>query len=228
MLLVNLTNGDSGIIGQVQVNVNKQKSFRLAGLAQAGLWLLLTLGGTAGHAEPAKTTTAGAPPYTLMIIPRQSRVVLQRQWSPFAQALSRELGREVLLLIPMNFGEFESLLAQGRADLAYMNPYQAVVYHRRPGYQPLLRDGSKKLVGILVVRDDHPARRLADLPRPARIGFPDPNAFGASLYIRAALSEREKLRYHPRYLDTHANVIRHVLHGQVDAGQVVIEQRRPN
>lgn len=50
-----------------------------------------------------------------MVIPRQSRVDLQRQWSPFVQALSRELGREVQLVIPLNFGDFESLLAQGRA-----------------------------------------------------------------------------------------------------------------
>ena len=202
-----------GISGQVQVDVNKQKSFRLAGLAQAGLWLLLTLGVTAGHAEPAKTPKAGAPPYTLMVAPRQSRIVLQRQWSPFAQALSRELGREVQLLIPMNFGEFESLLAQGRADLAYMDPYQAVVHHRRPGYRPLLRDGSKKLVGILVVRDDprppHPRTGPAGaalMCSPALTPRPPP-------YLRAPLNERKK-PYIPRYLDTHANFTRHVLHGQ--------------
>lgn len=87
----------------------------MAGLAVAVLWVLLTLGVTPGHAEPAKTLKAGPPPYTFMVIPRQSRVDLQRQWSPFVQALSRELGREVQLVIPMNFGEFESRLAQGRA-----------------------------------------------------------------------------------------------------------------
>ncbi len=40
-------------------------------------------------------------------LPRQSRVVLLCQWSPFVQTLSRELEREVQLVIPMNFDEFE-------------------------------------------------------------------------------------------------------------------------
>ena len=97
------------------MGVNKQKFSRVAGLAVAVLWVLLTLGVTPGHAEPAKTPKAESPPYTFMVLPRQSRVVLLRQWSPFVQALSRELGREVQLVIPMNFGEFESLLAQEHA-----------------------------------------------------------------------------------------------------------------
>ena len=44
------------------MGVNKQKLSRVAGLAVAVLWVLLTLGVTPGHAEPAKTPEAGPPP----------------------------------------------------------------------------------------------------------------------------------------------------------------------
>jgi len=74
------------------VGVNKQKFSRVAGLAVAVLWVLLTLGVTPGHAEPAKTPKAESPPYTFMVLPRQSRVVLLRQWSPFVQARPGSLG----------------------------------------------------------------------------------------------------------------------------------------
>jgi phosphonate transport system substrate-binding protein len=97
-----------------------------------------------------------------------------------------------------------------------MNPYHAVMAKHAQGYLPLLRDG-KPLTGILLVRQDSPYKSVADLSGKA-IGFPAPNAFGASLYMRALLTESFKINYETRYLNTHSNVYRHIAQGSVAAG----------
>ena len=46
-----------------------------------------------------------------------------------------------------------------------------------------------------------------------QVAFPAPNAFGASLWIRALLAEREKIHIRPLYAKTHSNAYRSVLAG---------------
>ncbi len=87
---------------------------------------------------------------------------------------------------------------------------------RAQGYVPLVRN-SKSLSGILVVRKDSPIHSVAELEG-KEIVFPAPNAFGASLWIRALLTEREKIHYKATYVQTHGNVYRHVIRGRAAAG----------
>jgi phosphonate transport system substrate-binding protein len=120
-------------------------------------------------------------------------------------------------------------LVNGRVDFAYMNPYQFLMARKAQGYLPLVRDGSRTLSGLLMVRHDSPLQSVQELNGQA-IAFPDPNAFAASLYMRALLQEREKIRFTSRYLTTHANVYRHVLLGSVAAGagvNVTLARERP-
>jgi phosphonate transport system substrate-binding protein len=92
-----------------------------------------------------------------------------------------------------------------------------LIAKRKHGYQPLVRDSSAGLAGILVVRRDGPVRALADL-NGKTLAFPSPNALGASLYMRALLAEKEGLRVQPIYVGTHQNVYRKVLMGEAQAG----------
>ena len=46
---------------------------------------------------------------------------------------------------------FEQALQAGELDVAYGNPYHAVMARRWQGYEPVLRDSSERLSGILVV-----------------------------------------------------------------------------
>jgi phosphonate transport system substrate-binding protein len=85
------------------------------------------------------------------------------------------------------------------------------------GYIPIIHDDHQRLTGILVVRKDSPVTRIDQLDG-ATIAFPAPNAFGASLYMRALLTEKFHLRFTPVYRTTHSNVYRHVLNGHVKAG----------
>ncbi len=73
------------------------------------------------------------------------------------------------------------------------------------------------LTGILLVHKNSPYTEASQLKNQT-LGFLAPNAFGASLYMRALLSETVKIPFETTYLGTHPNVFRHVLRGDLAAG----------
>lgn len=167
--------------------------------------------------------------FTLAIVPQSSPASTYRQWAPFAEHLGRLTGERLQIRVYRTFEEFETDLINGRVDFAYMNPYHFLIARKHQGYVPLLRDGSRLLSGVLVVRRDSPAKSPQDL-NGRDIGFPDPDAFAASLYMRALLQEKEKIRFQPRYFTTHSNVYRHVILGTVAGGggvNVTLARERP-
>lgn len=154
---------------------------------------------------------------TLALVPQSPPAVMHRQWAPFVERLEREAGVDIRLRVYRGFAEFEADVRRGLPDLVYLNPYQQLQAYKTQGYRPLVRNGARALTGVLVVRHDSPVRTLRDLDG-AHIAFPDPNAFAASLYMRALLQAQGKIRFHTHYLSTHANVYRHVILGRVAAG----------
>ena len=154
---------------------------------------------------------------SLAIVPQLTPTNTHRIWKPFADRLGHDTGLSIKVQVFRTFDEFETSLANGQAELAYMNPYHQTMARNAQGYIPLVRDSSKGLVGVLVVAQSSPIRSVRELNGKI-IGFPDPNAFAASLYLRALLREREKISYTARYLTTHGNVYRHVILGNVAAG----------
>ena len=155
--------------------------------------------------------------YLLAVVPQLSPSATYRGWSPFAERLGGETGITLHVRVYRTFEEFEADLANGVPDLVYLNPYHEIRAHQTQGYIPLVRDGSYRLSGVLVVRHDSPLQSVRDLNGQA-IGFPDANAFAASLYMRALLQAKEKIRFTSRYYTTHGNVYRHVIVGDVAAG----------
>lgn len=153
----------------------------------------------------------------LAVIPQYVPEVAHRNWAPFTKRLGQETGHTIQLRVYRTFDEFETDFLNGVPELVYLNPYHQLVAHRIQKYLPLVRDGSTLLAGVLVVARDSPIKSVRDL-NGRSIGFPDPNAFAASLHIRALLAEKEKIRFTPRFYSTHANVYRHVIVGDVAAG----------
>jgi phosphonate transport system substrate-binding protein len=167
--------------------------------------------------------------YTLAVVPQASPSETYRRWAPFAEQLQRVTGQHLQLRVYRSFDEFETDLVNGFADFAYMNPYHFLMAHRVQGYLPLVRDGSRQLSGQLLVRRDSPLQSVKEL-NGKTIAFPDPNAFAASLYMRALLREKANIRFTASYLGTHANVYRHVVLGSVAAGtgvNVTLARERP-
>lgn len=160
--------------------------------------------------------TAAVDTYTLAVVPQFSPVDIGQRWTPLITRLEQDTGLRFQLRIPERIPAFEKEFLAGIPDFAFMNPYHAVMARKAQGYIPLVR-GQEPLAGILVADSQGPIRQLQDLHGKA-LAFPAPNAFGASLYLRALLTEKEKIAFTPMYVGTHQNVYRHVVMGEAMAG----------
>lgn len=194
-----------------------------------GVWTTCLFQLAGGLALLVASFALPAADFTLAVVPQAPPAVAYRQWAPFAEHLQRVTGQRLHVRVYRTFDEFETDLANGLVDFAYMNPYQLLMARKAQGYLPLVRDGARQLSGLLMVRRDSPLKSAKDLEGKV-IAFPDPNAFAASLYMRAQLQETMHIRFSARYLGTHANVYRHVILGGVAAGagvNVTLARERP-
>lgn len=165
--------------------------------------------------KPAWAEQPGAV-YTVSVVPQLTPLETNRDWTPFLEQLSRETGLRFKLQIALSFQIFEAAVLAGGPDFAFMNPYHQVMAKASQGYLPLVRN-TTPLTGVLVVRRDSPIKTVQDLDG-KEIAFPAPNALGASLWMRAHLTEHEHIKFKPQYVNTHPNVYRHVLLGKTAAG----------
>jgi phosphonate transport system substrate-binding protein len=163
------------------------------------------------------TSGAGeAQSFSFAVVPQFPATEIRRDWQPLFERLREMTGIEFKLQFSRSISDFEQDFLRGIPDFAFLNPYHAVMAKRSQNYVPLLRD-SKPLTGIIVVRSDDPATSVRQLDR-RDLAFPAPNAFGASLYLRALLAEEFHIRVTPHYVKTHSNVYRHVIMGETAAG----------
>ncbi|VAW66054.1 Phosphonate ABC transporter phosphate-binding periplasmic component (TC 3.A.1.9.1) [hydrothermal vent metagenome] len=154
--------------------------------------------------------------YSWTVVPQFSPTIVHRDWGALLKMLEQRTGYRFRLVIADSFNFFETSLFQGKVDFAYANPYQTLLAHRAQAYIPLLRDEHRRLTGILVVRKGSPYQKVADIEG-KKVAFASPNAFAVSLYMRALLSEKEKISFTPRYVGTHSNAYRQVLLGKAVA-----------
>ena len=154
--------------------------------------------------------------YTVAVVPQDPKLIIHRNWMPLLKYLTAKTGISLQLKHYQNITQFGADLYKGAADFAYMNPYHEIVARKSQGYIPLLKDGDRKLRGVLVVRKDSAIQSISDL-QGKQVAFPSPNAFAASLYTRALFAE-QGIKIVPKYVTTHANVYRHVILKKVLAG----------
>ena len=155
--------------------------------------------------------------FNIAVVPQLPAATTHSNWGPLLQLLSQQTGIKFQLLVYKSFVDFETDIINGKPDLVYMNPFHQLVAYQSQGYTPLVRDDSEQLIGILVVRKDSQITSVAELSGKT-LAFPSPNAFGASLYMRALLSVKEGIEFQSEYTKTHTNVYRNVALGLVDAG----------
>lgn len=157
-----------------------------------------------------------SPTYTLSVVPQFTPVDIGLRWTPLLRRLEADTGLVFQLRIQERIPAFEADFLRGGPDFVYLNPYHMVMASRSQGYVPLVK-GAQPLSGILVVDRNGPVKSLADLQH-GKLAFPSPNAFGASLYMRALLAGKENLSFVPTYVGTHQNTYRHVLLGEALGG----------
>jgi phosphonate transport system substrate-binding protein len=149
--------------------------------------------------------------FTVAVVPQLPPRIIYQKWSPLLENIGKSTGLCFELLTPDTIPEFERLLVKGVPDFAFANPYHAVVAKKKRGYIPLIIDGRNKLTGLLAVRSDSPIRSIEEL-NGKKVAFPAPNAFAASLLIRAELAKKG-VDIEPIYLKTHASAYRAVAMG---------------
>ena len=174
-------------------------------------------------------TSHAEKPYIWSVVPQFTGVAVHRDWSPLLRAIENDTGYKFELKIYESIRKFEVGFAIGEPDFAYMNPYHTVMAKKEQGYEPILRDGKRQLTGILVTRKDSPIKKVEDLVG-MKISFPSPNAFAASLYPRALLSNQFGIQYTPVFAKTHSNSYRYTLLNKTSASGGVyrtLERERP-
>jgi phosphonate transport system substrate-binding protein len=154
--------------------------------------------------------------YSFEVVPQFTAAKVYSTWSPLLQRVGQETGMCFELRVAPNIPEFEQRLLKGESQFVYLNPYHAVLGYQKRKYQPLLADSEDLLTGILVVRADSPIKTLEDL-KGKTVSFPAPNAFAASLLIRAELAKR-KVNTNAVFVKTHSNVYRSVIGQDAAAG----------
>lgn len=179
----------------------------IAALAGLSPWSAIAQG-----VAPAVAASATQAVYSVSVVPQFPAADIARTWTPILERLGQQVGARFELKVSRDIPGFEADLKAGQPDFAYMNPFHQVRAKRSQGYVPLVRD-TELLTGILVVRKDDPIRHLKQLEGQT-LAFPAPNAFGASLLIRAQLDEVERVRITPFYARTHTNAYRQTLAGK--------------
>lgn len=194
---------------------------RIFGVAVLFLAVFVILGPSRLWAQEKKT-------YSIGIVPQFQVGEIFEKWTPFLKKLSAATGAEFEIKPYTNFKQFEEDLYKGVPDFVYINPYEAMQAKERQGYIPLVKD-KEDLVGILVVHKGKGINSVKDL-NGKELAFPSPNAFAASLYLRALLTEKEKIRFTPFYAKTHGNVYRTVILDKAAAGGGVVKtlSKEPN
>ena len=175
------------------------------------LIVFFLLAGSSGlSAESEKT-------YIIGIVPQFEAKKLRRIWKPILKQLEQKTGFQFKLRGAPTIPAFEKEFLAGNFDFSYMNPFHLLIANETQGYIPLVRDHSKKLQGVLVVRKDSDIKSVKDLNN-KKLAFPSPNALGASLQMRAELHDKFQLNITPVYVKTHDSVYLNVYLKQVAAG----------
>lgn len=155
--------------------------------------------------------------YTFGVVPQFEAKKLRKIWKPILKRLHNETGFKFKLRGAPTIPAFEKQFLAGEFDFSYMNPFHLLIANETQGYIPLVRDHSKKLQGVLVVRKDSDIKSVKDLNNKT-LAFPSPNALGASLQMRAELHDKFGLNITPKYVKTHDSVYLNVFLKQTAAG----------
>ena len=153
--------------------------------------------------------------YSFAIVPQFEPVKLAAIWMPILKELEKRTGLQFKMVGPSRIPEFETEFELGRYDFAYMNPYHVLMANDTQHYQPIVRDGSRKLFGIVVTANVSPINDLNDL-QGKTIAFPAPNSLGASLMVRADLA-RNHVDFQTMWAQTHTSAYLNAALGVVDA-----------
>lgn len=172
------------------------------------LALLLTL-------AALQSAPVAARELTVAVVPIMPPAEIKRRWQPVLDQVGRETGLPLRFHFYEAFPEFEKALARGNDDFVVTSSVQA--WKHRKVYRPVLR-GRLPLAGLLVVRQDGPLRKLADL-QGRTIAIQAGHEVSSNLLILQTLRE-QKIGVTLEPLNTESSALRSVVRGKADAAIV--------
>ena len=203
--------------------VSQENCTRMRIFTSKCVWVLVLLFSSQVLAEELVQTENGpvfrktTSVYSFGVVPQFQQRKIIRIWRPILDEIKRQTGIVLNLSGAPTIPAFERKFMKGELDFAYMNPYHILKASSSQGYIPLVRDGSRKLRGVLVVRKDSPYKSAAEFDGQI-VAFPSPNALGASMLVRADLENTFGIQVKQKYVQTHSSVYLHVAKGLVGGG----------
>lgn len=149
------------------------------------------------HAEESEAISFG-------VVPQLNASKLAKIWLPILRHLSEETGLKFKFQSAPSIPEFEQRLAEGRYDIAYMNPYHYTEFSKMPGYLAFAKAKNKNIRGIIVVHKNSKINKLSDFDQQT-LAFPAPAAFAASVLPRAEFALKN-IAVTPKYVSSHDSV----------------------
>lgn len=175
---------------------------------------------------------AARPPPIFVVHPYDTPSRLYARFRPLTLYLGSALGRPMKLLIAATYDEQIDRIVNGRADFAYLGPTPYIRARARGQVEILAGEaeaGQAFYQSVLVVRDDSPIRRVADLAG-KRIALGAEISMGSSLAPKQLLAQAGLARSEftaISHLDRHERVALAVLHGDFDAGGLRLDIAKP-
>lgn len=154
------------------------------------------------------------------VLPLQSPTKLAAMFMPLTEDLQRALGMSIQFVTAPSFSRYMQRVKRREYDIIYLNPL-TYTEARKSGYRVIVKVAQEPFTGILVVRKDGPIKSLKpqDLRPGLRLGFPDPNAFAATVMTRQYM-EHEGIdvnrQFHVHYFGSQDSALMALYSGLVD------------
>lgn len=193
--------------------------------------VLLTLLATACRERTAASAAASGPALVLGIVPAVTPDKAREIYQPLVTELGKALGRPIELRLARDYDALGADVMAGRVHLAQVSSYlymQTLLGGMREGH-PLTVVAQEKrakenpYVGVFIVRQDDPAKTLAEL-RDRRMVYVDARSSSGYHYPRMRLRD---LGFDPdhffastAFAGSHEAVVEKVKGGEADVGAV--------
>ncbi len=174
----------------------------------------------------AGAARAAEAPLVFGVFPNLTARQALKTYAPLAQALERQLGRQVVVYTAPDFPAFVARTREGVYDLVLTAPHLAWLARQDAGYRPLLKY-STQVRGLLLTRKDNGLTTVEAL-RGRTVAITDALAL-ATLAIEMELTRQGIVPgrdYTVQPSGSHTNAIAQVIAGRVDAAIVGIHPYR--
>jgi phosphonate transport system substrate-binding protein len=165
---------------------------------------------------PLTVGAADMKTYTLAVIPNLPAVTLHKNWTPFVEQLSKDIGARIELKLYDKIGTFLGESEDGIPDFIYSAPNMFFLAYQKQKYVPLVRS-SLMLTGQVFVRKDSPYKNLKDL-QGKTIAFVGPKNVCSVITRHAMMTGAGTIDYTTAFSGSTVNVAKSVLLGKADAG----------